>query len=915
MHCHELGLFVFAKGKGWKKGNNVAVNSQSLEINSNCCYAFKCYSCDKFNNDYVPNFIVFDNNVSIFSDCVEKWRVDSKDDRVCNFMEICNNYLIGTRKEINQYIIKKYKELEKKEKDLESRNSKIQKDFESEKHLKTKLEKELNNLKIKNNKDKIKLEDLNKELTSEKNKNLQLNEKLDNISSENNKNINEILAQLKNEQNSGKNLESKLKELQINEKKEIKIKEELSQTLGKKEKEIEALTNNNNNLIKNVENLKKEIIIKDNEIKKINNLLNNANNTIQNVQQDLKTEQNKNNKLKRTLDNIANDNNKNMKLVLDQLQEQKLLTKDLETKNTELQKKEKENIDKNIELENQLKDISNNINYGLKFQSDCKEGEYDIVLAINSFKSLLKKFGGWPVKYCLKNGKENYLNKKNEPTIILGVIGNGNKGKSFILEKLSGYTIKKGFNVKTEGLSIRYGSSSNHNITILDSAGQETPLLSMTEEEHINNNINNNANNNIQNESQEGEGEDKEKGEANDNNSNNNNNGMDKEKESKKNNNEHIEQPSEGEEFEEYSRDKLSIELFLQKFIINYSNILILVVGNISLTEQKLLERVKDDAFKTDLNNKNKKLFVIHNLKEFTTKEQVEDYIQNTLKKLYNTNIEERTHQSVSDNYKVEQNNLFNRYFVEKDKNENVNVIHLIFVNAFSKEIADYYNLPTLGFIQKSLEVVEERQTFPVIDVCKKFIVSNSDEIIEHDIQENNLVTIEGETEDRIVLENCDKIILKKLFVNEIGFRCNNETDSTKYIHYIVRAESMLYVKIALSGGGRIKPSITSERGFYCFVYEGKQKGDELIEEDKKSGENKLIKFKSKHEIKSANFKVEFKISTSEIQLVFNEGENLQNYHRNKKPEEFKGIYTYKYKILILNQKNEESKDDEYEDI
>ena len=98
LHCHELGLFVFEKGKGWKKGKKVAVNSQSLEINSNCCYAFKCYSCDKFNNDYVPNFIVFDNNVSIFSDCVEKWSVDSKDDRVFNFMEICNNYLIGTRK-------------------------------------------------------------------------------------------------------------------------------------------------------------------------------------------------------------------------------------------------------------------------------------------------------------------------------------------------------------------------------------------------------------------------------------------------------------------------------------------------------------------------------------------------------------------------------------------------------------------------------------------------------------------------------------------------------------------------------------------------------------------------------------------------------------------------------------------------
>ena len=143
LHCHELGLFVFAKG--WKKGNNVAVNSQSLEINSNCVYAFKCYSCDEFNDDYVSDYIVFDNNVSLFSDGVEKWTVKDKDDKVFNFMEICNNYLIGTREEINQYIIKKYKELEKKEKDLESRNSKIQKDFELEKHSKTKLEKELNN--------------------------------------------------------------------------------------------------------------------------------------------------------------------------------------------------------------------------------------------------------------------------------------------------------------------------------------------------------------------------------------------------------------------------------------------------------------------------------------------------------------------------------------------------------------------------------------------------------------------------------------------------------------------------------------------------------------------------------------------------------------------------------------------------
>ena len=115
-------------------------------------------------------------------------------------------------------------------------------------------------------------------------------------------------------------------------------------------------------------------------------------------------------------------------------------------------------------------------NFGLKFESDCVIGEYDIVLDITSFKDLVN--GGWKVKYK-DRARDNYLQKKEENQIIVGVIGNGNKGKSFFLEKLSGYQIPKGFNIKTEGLSIRYGAQKNHIIAILDSAGQEAPLLKM----------------------------------------------------------------------------------------------------------------------------------------------------------------------------------------------------------------------------------------------------------------------------------------------------------------------------------------------------------------------------------------------------------------------------------------------------
>ena len=44
------------------------------------------------------------------------------------------------------------------------------------------------------------------------------------------------------------------------------------------------------------------------------------------------------------------------------------------------------------------------------------------------------------------------------------MIGNINKGKSFLLEKLSEYQIPKVFNVKTEGLSIRYGEEKDHKL-------------------------------------------------------------------------------------------------------------------------------------------------------------------------------------------------------------------------------------------------------------------------------------------------------------------------------------------------------------------------------------------------------------------------------------------------------------------
>jgi len=202
----------------------------------------------------------------------------------------------------------------------------------------------------------------------------------------------------------------------------------------------------------------------------------------------------------------------------------------------------------NNKIEKQNKEIKD---FGLKFKTDNNENAfYDIIIDITSIKNLNNE--GWIVKYPKKEKGRDYYNKvKDDPTIIVGVIGNGNKGKSFLLEKLSEYQIPKGFNVKTEGLSIRYGKETDHRLAILDSAGQETPLLKI----------------NL-----------KTKETTKDSNSN----GLNYD-----NNNDNLKDIINENKFEEYCRDKLITELFIQKFIIYKSDILIIVIGIMTLNEQQ----------------------------------------------------------------------------------------------------------------------------------------------------------------------------------------------------------------------------------------------------------------------------------------------------------------------------------------
>jgi hypothetical protein len=142
--------------------------------------------------------------------------------------------------------------------------------------------------------------------------------------------------------------------------------------------------------------------------------------------------------------------------------------------------------------------------------------------------------------------------------------------------------------------------------------------------------------------------------------------------------------------FKNKSREKIVTELFLQDYIIYNSDVLIIVVGILTYSEQKTLNKIKT-KIKKEKSKIKPSLFIIHNLMNFTSIKQVETYIEETLLKC-------STFQLVKDSPINTQKEVQNIVFFH-EKNTDPKIIHLIFANEYS-EAGRYYNKNTLEYIE-----------------------------------------------------------------------------------------------------------------------------------------------------------------------------------------------------------------------
>ena len=401
---------------------------------------------------------------------------------------------------------------------------------------------------------------------------------------------------------------------------------------------------------------------------------------------------------------------------------------------------------------------------------------YDVIIDIKSVKDIYK---GWEIKRS-KRAEEHYEDFKKDKIIKIGVIGNSNKGKSFLLSKISKIDLPSGTSIRTEGISIKYPELDlfkDRKIVLLDSAGLETPVLKEDE--------------------------------------NKNKEGEEKEKEENKDDEDENEKTNEKELFKEKSREKLITELFLQNYIIVNSDILLVVVGILTYSEQKLINRIKTEIQRAKIN---KTLFIVHNLITYTTIEQVKDYAKHFLYKSATFHLEEG--QKISTKLKEKKGGFF------YEKNTDPKIYHLIFANEGS-EAGNYYNPFTLDFIESEFQRVTDIKTFDVIKTVKERFIEKSTDFMEKLEKPLKLSDFDDSNNKLIKLNNNNNnnVALKKCLIDELGFSNLKANGFEPTYNYYKKGDKII-IRLEAPGNTSIKSNVDALGEYKIIRLTGNKKKD-----------------------------------------------------------------------------------------
>ena len=225
-------------------------------------------------------------------------------------------------------------------------------------------------------------------------------------------------------------------------------------------------------------------------------------------------------------------------------------------------------------------------------------------------------------------------------------------------------------------------------------------------------------------------------------------------------------------------------EFFLQSFIIKESDILLIVVGKLTYSEQLLINKIKEESKKL----KKTKIFIIHNLQEFRTKEQVQDYIKDSLLKSATFNLKKRTWITVAkdreENIKIEKKKIIKDNKDIKERNNEIDIIQNDQIN-FDSNLDNQIKLEENEDIKINPEQSEEIQIKDSTKENNMPLKINNEQKIEN---------IEGKEEkNNAIIENNDRIddaiVKEETQLNNVHFtEMVNYGDKKLEIYHLILA-------------------------------------------------------------------------------------------------------------------------------
>ena len=309
-------------------------------------------------------------------------------------------------------------------------------------------------------------------------------------------------------------------------------------------------------------------------------------------------------------------------------------------------------------------------------------------------------------------------------------------------------------------------------------------------------------------------------------------------------------------------------EEFLKNLLIDNSQIILLIVNQLTLSEQILLNELKNQ-------NKVKfeQLYIIHNLFNFETKEDIENYVDNTICRSIFFDITKKYF-----NIKDKKEDTLDRpfYFTEEQKDEKNNetksiIAHLILGNLESKnEWVKKMNSKTTYFIKELMQTSKANKFFTIPQILEKQLQNI-----------NKIPPKKGKlTDDKI--NNILKVD-EKVENNEIRPYVFSFSGFVPDYIYYKKSETEFVIEVECGGPEDPDFSITASlyKGKVYFTISGKKMFPKELKEIKE------------YNLKDTPFYLSFPVNCERENIIIDTGKEINE----KKADYENGIYKKTFKM------------------